>query len=425
MIAAWMIFSVVTGCAFTAAAIAAHHLASLGRQPRRFVWLAAMVVTTSWPAIAVLRAALFPVRDPSGALLPVSGVQRLSAIIVSAPVWGTSAYWVAFIVLAWGLLSCALLARLVFAVRHIRRRQATWRPVEIDGISVHIAGDAGPAVIGLRPMHVVLPEWILGMDQPHRELILRHEAEHRAAGDPYLLLIATLLTALFPWNLALWFQANRLRTAIEIDCDSRVLRRHPSWREYALLLVTIAQRQAGMTRPFAPALSEPTSNLERRIAAMSNELTLSPFRAVYLTFAAAAAVVLACAVDKPQSPDRSRQAITSQANAVESPQSLAANTFFEFQVAKPATLRETPHLKYPASMRGTGVSGDVMAQYVVDQTGRVDVSSFKVLKSSGPAFTAVVKEALPTLQFDAAVIRGRRVRQLVEQEFQFKAPPGA
>jgi len=128
MIAAWMVFSVVTGCAFTAAAIAAQQLASLGRQPRRFVWLAAMVVTTSWPAMTLLRGALFPVRDPAAGLLAVSGVQRLSAIIVSAPAWGVSRYWVAFIVLAWGMLSTALLARLVFAVRYIRRRQATWRP---------------------------------------------------------------------------------------------------------------------------------------------------------------------------------------------------------------------------------------------------------------------------------------------------------
>jgi TonB family protein len=430
MIPAWMVFSLVTGCAFTMAAIAADRLASIGARPRRYVWFAAMVVTTCWPAITVIRTAVLPGRDPSGAgVSPVWGAHRLSAILVAAPVWDVSPYWGALILLAWGVISAGLVARLVFAVRYIRRRQTTWRPVEIDGVSVHIASDAGPAVIGLRPMRVVLPEWVLGMNQAQRELILRHEAEHRKARDPYLLLIATLLTALFPWNLALWIQAGRLRTTIEIDCDTRVLHTHPRWREYALLLLTIAQRQADETPPLVPALTEPTSNLERRITAMRTTPTFSRFRALCLGFAATAAFALACAVDKPESPDRTSQL---QANAVQkhpvgsAPSVASANmTFFEFQVEKPAALRETPHLQYPTAMKRSGIGGEVLAQYVVDKTGRVDMSSFKVLKSSGPEFTAAVKAALPTWQFDAAVIRGRKVAQLVQQAFEFKARPGS
>ncbi len=429
MIPAWMLFSVVTGCAFTMAAIAADRLASIAGRPRRYVWFAAMVVTTCWPAIMLIRAAVFPAGDPSGAgVSPASGAHRLSAILVSAPVWNVSPYWGALILLAWGVISAALVARLVFAVQYIRRRQTTWRPVEIDGVSVHIASDAGPAVIGLRPMRVVLPEWVLGMNQAHRELILRHEAEHRKARDPHLLLSATLLTALFPWNLALWFQAGRLRTTIEIDCDTRVLHTHPRWREYALLLLTIAQRQAGETQPLAPALTEPTSNLELRITAMRTTPTFSRFRALCLGFAATAAFALACAVDKPQSPDNANrlQANAVQKHAVGPAQSvnLTGDTFFEFQVEKPAALRETPHLQYPTALKASGIGGEVSAQYVVDKTGRVDMRTFKVLKSSGPEFTAAVKAALPTWRFDAAVVRGTRVAQLVQQAFEFTAPSG-
>jgi len=431
MIPAWMLFSVVTGCAFTMAAIAADRLAFSGRRPRRYVWFAAMAVTTCWPAITLIRTAVFPAGDPSGAgVSPGSGAHRLSAILVSAPVWNVSPYWGPLILLAWGVISAALVARLVFAVQYIRRRQTAWRPVEIDGVNVHIASDAGPAVIGLRPMRVILPEWVLGMNQAHRELILRHEAEHRKARDPYLLLIATLLTALFPWNLALWFQAARLRTTIEIDCDNRVLHTHPRWREYALLLLTIAQRQADETRPLIPALTEPTSNLERRITAMRTTPTFSRFRALCLGFAATAAFALACAVDKPQSPDGTNrlQVNAVQQHAIASAQSVNPSnnmTFFEFQVEKPAALRETPHLQYPTAMKRSGISGEVLAQYVVDNTGRVDMRTFKILKSSGPEFTAVVKAALPTWRFDAAVVRGAKVAQLVQQAFEFRAPPGA
>jgi beta-lactamase regulating signal transducer with metallopeptidase domain len=441
MIAAWIVFSVVTGCAFTAAAIAADRLASIGQRPRRFIWFTAMVVTTCWPAIALIRTALFPVRDLSGAgRIPVSVAHRLSAIIASAPTWDVSPYLSALIVLAWGALTGFLVARLVFAVRHIRRCQRTWRPVEVDGMTVHIATDAGPSVIGLRSMRVVLPEWVLGMSPAHRELILRHEAEHRTARDPYLLLIATLLTALFPWNLALWFQARRMRVAIEIDCDTRVLHAHPRWREYARLLVTIAQRQARETKALAPALSEPTSNLERRITAMRTKPTFSPFRTVYLTFAAIAAVAFACAVDNPQSPDRSNPIqpsasqdlpqgpeltpFTIQIRSAQ-PVKLTQSTYFEFQVEKPAMPRQTLRLRYPASMRGSGVAGEVLAQYVVNETGRVEMTSFQALKSSGPDFTKAVMAALPTFRFDAAVAGGKSVKQVVQQAFHFTAPPGA
>jgi beta-lactamase regulating signal transducer with metallopeptidase domain len=319
MIASWMVFSVVTGCAFTIAAVAADRLASIGRQARRFIWLTAMVVTTCWPGIMLARTALFPARDSSAAaLLPVSGAHRLSTIIVSAPMWDVSPYWSVLIVLAWGVLTTWLAARFVFAIRHIRRSQATWRSLNIDGLSVRIANDAGPAVIGLWAMDVVLPEWVLAMSQPELDLILRHETEHRKARDPSLLLIATLLTALFPWNPALWFQARRLRIAIEIDCDTRVLQSHPRWRDYALLLLTIAQRQTGKTRQFAPALSEPTSNLERRITAMRTKPTFSPFRSVFLGVATVAAFALACAVEKPESPDHtSREKLQRSATQVQ------------------------------------------------------------------------------------------------------------
>ena len=430
MIAAWMVFSVMAGCALTIAAIAADRLASLGRQPRRFIWLAAMVVTTCWPAIALIRAALFPLPDPSSiGLLPDSGAHGVSGFVVSPPVWKISPHWGAVIVLGWGVLSAGLIVRLGLAGRYIRKQRPKWRPIEIDGMSVHIATDTGPAVIGLHPMHVVLPEWVLGLDPASRALVLRHEAEHRAARDPYLLLAATLLTALFPWNLPLWFQARRLRIAIEIDCDTRVLHAHPQWREYAQLLLTIAQRQAGTTLPLAPALSEAPSNLERRIFAMHMTPTLSPFRAARLSLVATAAFALACAVDKPQSPDRSglSQSTATRGTRAGHAQSLdpATTTFFEYQVDKPVVARETPDLRYPAAMRDSGISGELWAQYVVDADGRVDMRTFKTLKSPGPEFAAAVRTALKTWQFDPATVRGQKVKQLVQQSFIFRLPPDA
>lgn len=412
MIAAWMLFSLVTGCALTAAAAAADRLAYLSQRPRRFIWLTALVATACWPVISLIRTALAPLRDsPMGD--PTSllgGVHRLSSFAVTTPMREIAPHWNLALLVAWALLSSVLMARLAVAIWYIRRRQATWRTTEIDGMGVHLAPDAGPAVVGLYPMRVVLPEWVLEMERPLRALVLRHEAEHRAARDPYLLLVATLMTALIPWNVALWLQARRLRLVIEVDCDARVLRAHPRRRQYALLLLTIAQRRAGMTHRLAPGLSEPTSNLERRITAMRTTPTLSLFRIVCFSVTGATAFALACAVDTPESSDR--------LNA-------AAPTFFEFQVDKPVVLRESVHPRYPAALKSAGIGGEVWAQYVVDETGRIDMRTFKVLKSPDPQFTAAVKAALPTWRLDPAIRHGKKVKQVVQQSFVFGLPPDA
>jgi beta-lactamase regulating signal transducer with metallopeptidase domain len=445
VIAAWMLFSIVTGCALTAAAAAADRLTSLARRPQRFVWLTALVATSCWPAIALIRPVIAHWREAQtpGLSLPEGAVQRLSSFAISTRVSDIDPRWNIALVVAWALLSSALLVRLATAFWYIRRRRSTWLTTEIDGVGIHLAPDAGPAVVGLHPMHVVLPEWALKMERPLRALVLRHEEEHRAARDPYLLLVTTLVTALIPWNLALWFQARRLRLAIEVDCDARVLRAYPQHRLYALLLLSIAERRTGGGYRLAPALSESTSNLERRITAMSTNATLSRSNAVSLSLVAAIALAIACAVDKPASPDGLNRTqsfveqgtpVVTQARSLEQrpggsvdpamvgarthfPGSSANPTYFEFQIDKPATLRQSLDMKYPAASKGAGPGNSVFAEFVVDATGRVDTLTFKPLQSSNPAFTAAVKAALSTARFDPAVIQGKNVKQLVEMGF--------
>jgi beta-lactamase regulating signal transducer with metallopeptidase domain len=122
----------------------------------------------------------------------------------------------------WCGLSGLLLLRLTRGVVMLRRTSSTWTPAEIDGTPVRLSSNVGPAVIGLRSMDVVLPEWILTLDAPLRAIVLKHEEEHRSARDPYLLFGAAVAVALMPWNVALWLQAKRLRLAIELDCDASV-----------------------------------------------------------------------------------------------------------------------------------------------------------------------------------------------------------
>jgi protein TonB len=95
-------------------------------------------------------------------------------------------------------------------------------------------------------------------------------------------------------------------------------------------------------------------------------------------------------------------------------------TYFEFQVEQPVQQLGGASPQYPESLRSSGEEGEVLAEFVVNENGRVEMSTFKVLNSSNPAFTASVKRALSGMRFRAAKIGGRSVSQLVQQPFQFK-----
>ena len=93
--------------------------------------------------------------------------------------------------------------------------------------------------------------------------------------------------------------------------------------------------------------------------------------------------------------------------------------YMEFQVEKVVAKIGGEAPEYPLSLRTSGVEGQVLAQFVVNESGRYEPGSLKILESSNPAFTAAVKDALPRMRFSAAQIGGRKVQQLVQMPFQF------
>jgi outer membrane biosynthesis protein TonB len=58
-------------------------------------------------------------------------------------------------------------------------------------------------------------------------------------------------------------------------------------------------------------------------------------------------------------------------------------------------------------------------QFVVDENGEAQMSTFKVIKSSDPAFTEAVKRSVSASTFFPAEVEGRKVRQLVQLPYKF------
>jgi protein TonB len=95
-------------------------------------------------------------------------------------------------------------------------------------------------------------------------------------------------------------------------------------------------------------------------------------------------------------------------------------TYFEFQVEKQvAPAPGNPQPRYPDMLRSANVEGEVLVQFVVDTTGRADMSQFKVLKTSHDLFTNSVRQNVAVSRYYPAEIGGRKVKQLVQQPFNF------
>jgi hypothetical protein len=98
-------------------------------------------------------------------------------------------------------------------------------------------------------------------------MVIAHEQAHLAGRDPQLLTVALFLLVLMPWNLPLWWQLHRLRCAIEVDCDARVLERGVDTRQYGETLIQVSERPVAYVGSVA-AMAESRSFLEERITLM-------------------------------------------------------------------------------------------------------------------------------------------------------------
>jgi protein TonB len=75
--------------------------------------------------------------------------------------------------------------------------------------------------------------------------------------------------------------------------------------------------------------------------------------------------------------------------------------------------------EYPSNLRSEGVSGAVLAEFVVDSSGHADMSTLQILRSDNRFFTLAVRRALPNMRFIPAESSGHRVSQRLQMPFSF------
>jgi hypothetical protein len=274
MIAAWMAYALVIAALVTCAALLAERIATLRRLQSRWIWVAALLMTLVLPPMFAWQGARTTER-PAIALAALAAREKPPVYELSPIAWvGGDAPAVprhvaldTWLLLGWSAMSMLVLGTLTMGWLQLRRRLRSAIDGEVDGVSVTVSRDIGPAVVGILRSRIVIPRWLLQQDAVTQKIVLAHEREHLRAQDIRMLGGALLVAVLMPWNLPIWWQLRRLRFAMEVDCDARVLRAGESRSTYSAVLLKVA-RQLVPLRAAAAGLSESGSSLEKRIRIM-------------------------------------------------------------------------------------------------------------------------------------------------------------
>jgi hypothetical protein len=311
MIASWMVYSTIVALMLGAAAAIADRAGGNVLRQRRWIWAAAILLSVAMPAVVAFMSQAEPVgigtpnvrqeglqRGAAGASSPFAA--RVADLIAVADSRSLARFDRAFAI-GWVAIAGLALAAYLVATWTLARRRRTWRAAVVDGERVLLARGVGPAVIGAVRPEIVVPEWSLDLAPEQRALMIEHERQHVRARDPLVLHAAALVALLTPWNVALWWLNRRLRLAVELDCDARVLAGGRDVRAYGTLLLDVCSRRTRPSAVLAPALLERTSSLSKRILAMHPApVRFARSRILLGATASVALVALACDMPAPE-----------------------------------------------------------------------------------------------------------------------------
>ena len=295
-----MAYCVLLSATVAAIATVGDYLLRSRRLASRWLWLIAMMLVVPMTAFVMLAPLA---SEPAGLSAAIAELPLVSAARVEATPVEAASSWLPVtdvaLTLIWIGASVLLFTAIGIGRWRVSRERARARRGRVHGHEVLLTSDLGPAVAGVRQPMVFVPEWVVALDDSSQRLLLAHEVEHARRRDTAVLMAGAALNALLPWNPVVWWMARRLRVAVELDCDARVLESYPDVRRYADLLLVAAGKPRFTSRFLAAHFGEHASDLERRIDAMTNRRW--KVRSVVLASVAAAGLVMAsCEAPRPE-----------------------------------------------------------------------------------------------------------------------------
>lgn len=417
MIASWMLYAIALGILLAVAAVVLEHAAQLMRWPARWIWLGALGLMLFLPALGLIPDAA---PSPVGTAAPLNVVSYgLSSAVASATAGRALAApsLGSMIIGLWLLASLAVLG--IASVGQVRMRCEIAGLAEdhMEGVVVRISRSTGPAVVGLFRPVIVVPEWVRSLDAERRRYVIEHERAHADAGDTWLLHAAMALVAVMPWNPAVWWAAKRLRDAVELDCDQRLVRGGASVGTYGTLLIDVAGRGFRAVAAVAPFIGR-ASLLARRIETLMGATPRARIaRAALAAVAGGALVFVACQTKRPvpTAPPAARTGAQSDTTLIYVQRGTGGmQTKFT-----PPVLLSKPALVYPPLMKRAGVTGRVALQFVVRPDGHVNPQSIRVMQSTNRAFEPAARALIRGMIFRPATDGQHAVSAYLHQDVAF------
>lgn len=413
---AWFTYSVVVGLLVGLSSWAAESALRAAGRPGRWAWVGGMAVSALIPLGALVGSTEWA---QSAAMTPPTSVIPLVPLAVAVESAGSGWSVDGLLLVVWAVLAVVGLAQIVRLNRQVERGHAAGHRRRVHGVDVVVTRGLGPAVWGIRHPAILMPEWTLGLDTRFRRLMLLHEGEHARAGDGRVVLACLLLVALVPWNLALWWQLGRLRSAVELDCDERVLRRVRDPLNYGGLLLEVGRRRSGPV--LGVALVERMPILERRLRRIIDAARRPPSMRKALWLGAPAALLLGIAIltRNPMMPFQGRPEMVEPAVVV---MPFEGPVFTPFTVApvlqNADEVARALQMDYPPLLKDAGIGGTVDVWLLLDPTGAVRRT--QVNHTSGyPALDEAALKVARIMRFSPAFNRRVPVRVWVSKQIQF------
>jgi TonB family protein len=420
IVMAWLIYCVMIAGLLTLGAVAWERSARWSGRAARWGWVAALAgsVTLPW----LLR--LLPERGWAEGVPSAAGALRLEPLGLASGAASASAWSAQDIGLAlWLTASALVLAYVALLLTRLLRATRRWRMEELEGGPVLMTESVGPAAVGVRRGMVVLPAWVMDLDAELRSLLLRHERAHVDAGDPRLLLAGLVLLAAMPWNPVIWLQVLRLRNAIELDCDARVLSSGADPARYGTLLLEVGRRRSEHTLVMA-TFGEPRVFLEQRIRRIAQwPLERRHGRAALLAASAVFLFVTALSCADPMRVQDATDIPRDAAERADPATPVAVEAVSDEPGFTPMTrapelqnreeVQEALRNSYPPLLRDAGIAGSPAVHFFIDAEGVVQ--RFMISKYSGyPAFDAAALNVAASMRFSPAYNRDETVSAWVE-----------
>ena len=325
MIATWMFYCTACALGLALAAMVAERVLLAGRGPVRHVWMASLALSILVP-VAAYRYAPRAAAEPAPAAAPDIAIDdslivtttlaspaspKQATANAAAPAATPAAprvNWRAIVAgtdrpltIAWIAFSLVLAVQFAAGIILLARTRKAWQRREVLGVPVFVSECTGPALVGAVSPSIVVPEWALALDASQLSLMLRHEQEHQRAHDGRLLFAAQFALILMPWNVALWWQILRLRVAVELDCDARVLK-NADPRSYGNLLLEVVRPRQALAPAGVTAFAERATQLERRIRVMARGGRVLRGTRIAAALVALGAVTIAWMAPRPHVP---------------------------------------------------------------------------------------------------------------------------